>query len=48
MSTQYAKILFAVTQGGNTPATFLRDTVAPLVRPGMPSFELLEADIFGP
>ena len=36
-----------LTQVGNDAKTFMRDTLAPLVRPGMKVYEELKADIFG-
>ena len=36
-----------LTQSGNTTKTFMRDTLAPLIMPGMQSYQELRRDIFG-
>ena len=41
------KQMLGLTQVGNDAKTFMRDTLAPLVRPGMKVYEELKADIFG-
>lgn len=43
-----ARRLLDLTGGGNTPSTFLRDTLAPLLAPGMAPYEQLRVDVFGP
>ncbi len=42
-----ARRLLAITQGGNNTDRFLRDTVAPVLKPGMQTYEELHEDIFG-
>ncbi len=42
-----ARRLLGPVAGGNTPSVFLRDTVAPCLRPGMATFEELREDVFG-
>jgi AAA domain len=42
-----ARGLLGLVAGGNTPPAFLRDTVAPCLRPGMTAYEELRADVFG-
>lgn len=42
-----ARKILRSTTGGNEPHTFLRDTLAPLVKPGMAVYEELHADVFG-
>ena len=42
-----ARKLLDCVAGGNEPHTFLRDTIAPCLRPGMTSYEELHADVFG-
>ena len=39
--------ILALTQSGNDPKTFMRDTLAPLIQPGMIVYEELKSDIFG-
>ncbi len=39
--------ILALTQRGNDPKTFMRDTLAPLIQPGMKVYEELKSDIFG-
>lgn len=41
------KQALSLTQVGNDAKAFMRDTLAPLVRPGMKVYEELKADIFG-
>ena len=41
------KDVLKLTQAGNTTQAFMRDTLAPLVRPGMTVYEELRRDIFG-
>ena len=41
------KGILGLTQCGNTAQAFMRDTLAPLVRPGMSMYEQLKRDIFG-
>lgn len=42
-----ARRLLGHTAGGNEPHTFLRDTIAPCLRPGMTAYEELHTDVFG-
>jgi hypothetical protein len=42
-----ARRLLAITQGGNSADGFLRDTLSPLLRPGMVTYEELRMDVFG-
>ena len=42
------KRLLGLTQCGNTKMAFMRDTLAPLIKPGMSVYEDLKRDIFGP
>jgi predicted ATPase len=42
-----ARGLLNVRSGGSDTASFLRDTVAPCVRPGMVVYDELRADVFG-
>jgi predicted ATPase len=44
---QAAKRILQLQRAGSTKAAFLRDTVAPLLRPGMPSYEELKKCVFG-
>ena len=44
--TSLKKIL-GLTQCGNRPDPFLRDTMAPLITPDMEIYKQLERDIFG-
>ena len=37
-----------VQNAGDTPESFLRDTLAPLIQPGMQTYEMLKQDIFNP
>jgi predicted ATPase len=39
--------LLQISAGGNSPPAFLRDTLAPLVRPGTAVFATLHEDVFG-
>ena len=41
------KRILSLTQPGNNTAAFMRDTLAPLVKPGMTVYEELKRDIFG-
>ena len=41
------KSILGLTQIGNDSKTFTRDTFAGLIKPGMPIYEELRADIFG-
>ena len=41
------KSTLGLAQSGNNAKTFMRDTLAPLIRPGMPIYEELKGDIFG-
>ncbi len=41
------KLTLGLTQSGNNAKTFMRDTLALLIRPGMPVYEQLKVDIFG-
>ena len=41
------RLILGLTQPGNNAKTFMRDTLAPLIKPGMPVYEDLKADIFG-
>jgi predicted ATPase len=43
-----ARRLLSITQGGNSPDTFLRDTLAPLLEPSMGAYQELRRDLFGP
>jgi hypothetical protein len=42
-----ARRILAAAQGGNTTDRFLRDTVAPLLGPGMKTYDELREDVFG-
>jgi hypothetical protein len=42
-----ARRLLEIPAGGNTPPTFLRDTLAPLMVPGMEAYDELSRDVFG-
>lgn len=42
-----ARQLLAIQTGGNQAPAFLRDTIAPCLRPGMTAYEELRVDIFG-
>lgn len=42
-----ARKILAANAAGNSTATYLRDSLAPLLRPGMRSYEELREDIFG-
>ena len=37
----------ALQNAGNTSSAFLRDTIAPLIKPDMTVYQQLKADIFG-
>jgi hypothetical protein len=39
------KQLLELQRAGNNTDAFMRDTLAPLIRPGMPSFEMLKAAV---
>lgn len=39
--------ILTLTQAGNTVESFLRDTMSPLLRPGMAVYEALRTDVFG-
>ena len=41
------KRILNVTQGGNDTRAFMRDTIAPLIKPGMSVYAELKRDIFG-
>ncbi len=41
------RLFLGLTQSGTTAKTFMRDTLAPLIKPGMNVYEELKADIFG-
>ena len=41
------KRILSLPQPGNNTAAFMRDTLAPLVKPGMTAYEELKRDIFG-
>ena len=41
------KSILGLTQCGNTSEAFMRDTLAPLIKPGMSVYEELKRDIFG-
>ena len=41
------KRILALTQGGNDKNSFMRNTLAPLIRPGMAIYTELRKDIFG-
>ena len=41
------KNVLSLTQCGNDAKTFMRDTLAPLIKPGMAVYEELKRDIFG-
>jgi predicted ATPase len=43
-----ARRVLSITQGGNNPDTFLRDTLAPLLVPTMDAYQELRQDLFGP
>lgn len=42
------KSILNLTQCGNTTKAFMRDTLAPLIKPGMKVYRELKQDIFGP
>ena len=42
------KDILSLTQCGNDARAFMRDTLAPLVKPGMAVYQELKRDIFGP
>jgi hypothetical protein len=42
-----ARRLLGIRDGGNDTRSFLRDTVAPCVRPGMVTYDELRVDVFG-
>jgi len=42
-----ARKLLDITGGGNDPRTFMRATLAPLIKPGMKVYEDLYRDVFG-
>lgn len=42
-----ARQLLGINAGGSTPSVFLRDTMAPRLRPRMTPCEALRADVFG-
>ena len=42
------KDILSLTQCGNDAKAFMRDTLAPLIEPGMAVYEELKRDIFGP
>ena len=42
------KKILDLTQAGNDAKTFMRDTLAPLIKPGSTVYEELKNDIFGP
>ena len=42
------KRILGVMQGGNEKNSFMRNTLAPLVKPGMATYAQLKKDIFGP
>ncbi len=41
------KKILGLTQCGNTTEEFIRETLAPLIKPGMSVYEELKHDIFG-
>ena len=41
------KEILGITQVGNDTKTFMRDTLAPIIKPGMGVYEALKNDIFG-
>ena len=41
------KSILGLTQCGNDAKTFMRDTLAPLIEPGMKVYDELKCDIFG-
>ena len=41
------RLIMGLPQSGNYAKTFMRDTLAPLIKLGMPVYEELKADIFG-
>ena len=41
------KDVLGLTQRGNSAEAFMRDTLAPLIKPGMAVYEELKHDIFG-
>ena len=41
------RLILELTQSGSNAKTFMRDTLAPLIRPGMGVYENLKLDIFG-
>ena len=41
------KDLLELTNPGNNTKTFMRDTLAPLIKPGMSVYDELKSDIFG-
>lgn len=42
------KRILSLTQCGNTKEEFMRDTLTPLIKPGMAVYKELRSDIFGP
>lgn len=44
---KFIQRLFLLRQAGNTAPSFMRDSLAPLLRPGMAPYEQLRRDIFG-
>ena len=42
-----AEYISLLTQCGNNPDPFMRDTLAPLITPDMDIYKELEAEIFG-
>ena len=42
------KDILKLTRCGNDAKSFMRDTLAPLIKPGMTTYERLKRDIFGP
>jgi len=40
------KVLLNPSQPGNNAQTFMRDSLAPLIKPGMTTYEVLKADVF--
>lgn len=41
------KAILSLTQSGNNAKTFMRDTLAPLIKPGTPVYEELKLAVFG-
>ena len=41
------KMTLSLVNPGNNTKTFMRDTLAPLIKPGMAVYEELKRDIFG-